>query len=166
MEQDDIFYKALLEKDSSFEGSFIVGVKTTGIFCRPTCTARKPKRENVEFFPSTKEAILKGYRACKVCHPMEMAGTAPNYINRVLELLDSDPSLKLKDYDLRKMNIVPSQIRSWFQKNHGMTFHAYQRIYRINHAFKKYQAGQTVTDIAFESGYESLSGFNNSFKNV
>ncbi len=166
MEQDDIFYKALLEKDSSFEGSFIVGVKTTGIFCRPTCTARKPKRENVEFFPSTKEAILKGYRACKVCHPMEMAGTAPNYINRVLELLDSDPSLKLKDYDLRKMNIEPSQIRSWFQKNHGMTFHAYQRIYRINHAFKKYQAGQTVTDIAFESGYESLSGFNNSFKNV
>lgn len=166
MEQDDIFYKALLEKDSSFEGSFIVGVKTIGIFCRPTCTARKPKRENVEFFPSTKEAILKGYRACKVCHPMEMAGTAPDYINRVLELLDSDPSLKLKDYDLRKMNIEPSQIRRWFQKNHGMTFHAFQRIYRINHAFKKYQAGQTVTDIAFESGYESLSGFNNSFKIV
>ena len=49
---------------------------------------------------------------------------------------------------------------------HFMPIHAYQRIYRINHAFKKYQAGQTVTDIAFKSGYESLSGFNNSFKNV
>lgn len=58
--QDDIFYKALVEKDSSFEGTFIVGVKTTGIFCRPICTARKPKRKNVEFFTSTAEAIKKG----------------------------------------------------------------------------------------------------------
>ncbi|MEN9918626.1 MAG: hypothetical protein RL662_1062 [Bacteroidota bacterium] len=166
MEQDDIFYKALIEKDSSFEGSFIVGVKTTGIFCRPTCTARKPKRENVEFFPSTKGAILKGYRACKVCHPMEMAGKAPDYINKILKLLNDNPSLKLKDYDLKKMDIEPSQIRRWFQKNHGITFHSYQRMYRINHAFKKYQAGQAISDIAFESGYESLSGFNDSFKNM
>ncbi|MGY0041263.1 bifunctional transcriptional activator/DNA repair enzyme AdaA [Pedobacter sp. NJ-S-72] len=57
---DDIMYKAAVEKDSSFEGVFYTAVKTTGIFCRPTCTARKPKRENVEFFSSTKEAILHG----------------------------------------------------------------------------------------------------------
>lgn len=64
MQKEEIFYKALLERDSSFEGTFYVGVKTTGVFCRPTCPARKPKRENVEFFSSTKDAITKGYRAC------------------------------------------------------------------------------------------------------
>lgn len=166
MKQDDIFYKALLDKDPSFEGTFIVGVKTTGIFCRPTCTARKPKRENVEFFSSTKEAILKGYRACKVCHPMEKSGDTPEYINNVLKLLESDPSLKLKDYDLVQMGIEPATIRRWFQKNHGITFHAYQRMYRINSAFKKIQEGSTITDTAFDSGYESLSGFNDSFKKI
>jgi len=61
--QEDVFYKALIDKDSTFEGTFIAGIKTTGIFCRPTCTARKPKRENVEFFTPTSEAIKNGYRA-------------------------------------------------------------------------------------------------------
>lgn len=166
MKKDDIFYEALVAKDPSFEGTFFAGIKTTGIFCRPTCTARKPKRENVEFFASAKDAILKGYRACKVCHPMEKAGSTPEYVDRVLRLLDEDPSLKLKDYDLLKLDIEPSKIRRWFLKNHGITFHAYQRMYRINTAFKKLQTGTSVTDIAFDSGYESLSGFNDSFKKV
>ncbi|MBS5795564.1 MAG: methylated-DNA--[protein]-cysteine S-methyltransferase [Dysgonomonas mossii] len=166
MKKDDIFYEALVAKDPSFEGTFFAGIKTAGIFCRPTCTARKPKRENVEFFASAKDAILKGYRACKVCHPMEKAGSTPEYVDHVLRLLDEDPSLKLKDYDLLKLDIEPSKIRRWFLKNHGITFHAYQRMYRINTAFKKLQTGTSVTDIAFDSGYESLSGFNNSFKKV
>lgn len=166
MKKDDIFYEALVAKDPSFEGTFFAGIKTTGIFCRPTCTARKPKRENVEFFASAKDAILEGYRACKVCHPMEKAGSTPEYVDRVLRLLDEDPSLKLKDYDLLKLDIEPSKIRRWFLKNHGITFHAYQRMYRINTAFKKLQIGTSVTDIAFDSGYESLSGFNDSFKKV
>ena len=55
-------YRALVERDSTFEGTFFVGVKTTGIFCRPTCRAKKPKEENVEFFPSIKEALSYGYR--------------------------------------------------------------------------------------------------------
>lgn len=166
MKKEDIFYKALLDKDVSFEGTFIVGVKTTGIFCRPTCTARKPKRENVEFFASTKDAILKGYRACKVCHPMERLGSTPDYIGKVLDLIEKDPSFKIKDYDLLQMGVEPSAIRRWFQKNHGITFHAYQRMYRINSAFKKMQTGTSVTDITFDSGYESLSGFNDSFKKI
>ncbi|MFT3993737.1 MAG: methylated-DNA--[protein]-cysteine S-methyltransferase [Dysgonomonas sp.] len=166
MQKEDIFYKALVEKDSSFEGTFIAGIKTTGIFCRPTCTARKPKKENVEFFESTKEAILKGYRACKICHPMEKLGVAPDYVLNVLERLEKEPTTKIKDYDLVKMGIDPATIRRWFQKNHNLTFHAYQRMYRINNAFKKYQSGQTITDIAFDSGYESLSGFNDTFKSI
>ncbi|GEM_PF-1343820 len=70
----DVFYSALSRRDSTFEGIFVVAVKTTGIFCRPTCSARMPKRENVEFFTSARDALLQGYRPCKICKPMEHAG--------------------------------------------------------------------------------------------
>ncbi len=163
---DDIYYKALLEKDSSYEGSFIVGVKTTGILCRPTCTARKPKRENVEFFATTKEAILKGYRPCKICRPLEKLGETPTAIQNILDALNADPSLKFKDWDLRKQGIDPAMMRRWFLKHHGITFQAYQRIYRINSAFKRIKDGEKVTRTAFDAGFESLSGFGNSFKSI
>ena len=145
---------------------FWMGVKTTGIFCRPTCTARKPKPENVEFFSNTKDAILKGYRPCKVCKPLEKLNETPKYIQEIITELAENPSLKFKDYDLVKRGIEPATMRRWFLKNHGITFQAYQRMFRINSAFKKIQQGETVTETALESGYESLSGFTESFKNV
>jgi AraC family transcriptional regulator of adaptative response/methylated-DNA-[protein]-cysteine methyltransferase len=161
-----IMYKALVDKDVSYEGTFIAAVKTTGIFCRPTCTARKPKKENVEFYSTTKEAILKGYRPCKVCNPLEKLGETPNYIKNILKELNDNPSLKFKDRDLTQQGVEPSKIRRWFLKNHGITFQAYQRMYRINSAFKKIQNGEPVTSVAFDTGYESLSGFTDSFKSI
>ncbi|WP_143305413.1 bifunctional transcriptional activator/DNA repair enzyme AdaA [Chitinophaga vietnamensis] len=162
----EIMYKAMVEKDPSYEGIFISAVKTTGIFCRPTCSARKPKPENVEFFETTKEAILKGYRPCKVCRPLELAGETPAYIKAILDELNADPSRKFKDWDLTQRGIEPSKIRRWFLKNHGITFHAYQRMFRINNAFKKIQHGEPVTAVAYDSGYESLSGFGDTFKSL
>jgi len=163
---NEIMYKALVEKDVTFEGTFIAAVKTTGVFCRPTCTARKPKAENVEYFTTTKEAILKGYRPCKVCNPLEKIGETPEYIKGLLNELNADPALKFKDWNLVQRGIEPSKLRRWFLKNHGITFHAYQRMFRINSAFKKIQNGESVTSVAFDSGYESLSGFADSFKSV
>lgn len=163
---DDIMYEAAVKKDTSFEGVFFTAVKTTGIFCRPTCTARKPKRENVEFFSSSKEAILKGYRPCKVCFPLEKYNETPDFIKTILRELSEDPSLKFKDYDLVKRGIEPSKMRRWFMKNHGITFQAYQRMFRINSAFKKIKEGESITSAAFDAGYESLSGFNDSFKAI
>lgn len=162
----EIMYKAILEKDSSFEGLFFTAVKTTGIFCRPICRARKPKIENVEFFRTTKECIVKGYRPCKVCHPLEKPGQTPREIQLLLKELIEQPSVKIKDYNLRQRGLQPSQIRRWFLKNHGITFHAYQRMYRINTAFKKIKSGESVTGSAYEVGFESLSGFGESFKNT
>ncbi|WP_454880589.1 bifunctional transcriptional activator/DNA repair enzyme AdaA [Sphingobacterium detergens] len=159
-------YQAIIDKDVNYEGIFFTAVKTTGIFCRPSCTARKPKPENIEFFKSTKECILHGYRACKVCHPLEMLSETPLYVKEIIAELSADPSIKFKDYDLRQRCIEPSQLRRWFMKNHGMTFHAYQRMFRINSAFKKIQNGASVTDVAFNSGFESLSGFGDSFKHI
>lgn len=163
---NEIMYKAFVEKDVTFEGTFIAAVKTTGIFCRPTCTARKPKAENVEYFNTTKEAILRGYRPCKVCNPLEKIGETPDYINHILNELNINPSVKFKDWDLVQRGIEPSKLRRWFLKNHGITFHAYQRMFRINSAFKKIQNGEPVTSVAFDSGYESLSGFTDSFKSI
>jgi AraC family transcriptional regulator of adaptative response/methylated-DNA-[protein]-cysteine methyltransferase len=150
---DTIMYKALVSKDVSFEGTFIAAVKTTGVFCRPTCTARKPNKENVEFFKSTKEAILRGYRPCKICSPLEKLGETPKYIKDILKEITDNPSTKLKDWDLRSKGIEPSKLRRWFLKNHGITFHSYLRMFRINTAFKKIQNGETVTSVAFETGY-------------
>lgn len=163
---EDIMYKALLDKDSSFEGSFIVGVKTTGIFCRPTCTARKPKRANVNFYNNTKEAILAGFRPCKICNPLNKLNETPEYVNNIITELNTNPSQKFKDWDLKQRGIEPSKMRRWFLKNHGITFHAYQRMFRINSAFKNIQNGDTVTSTAYDSGYNSLSGFTDAFKSI
>ena len=162
----DIMYQASFDKNPDFEGVFWMGVKTTGIFCRPTCTARKPKPENVEFFASAKEAILKGYRPCKVCKPLENADETPEFIQKILEELRLDPSLKFKDSDLVARGVEPATVRRWFQKNHGLTFHSFQRIFRLNTAFKKIQQGENIMETAYDSGFESLSGFNESFKSI
>ncbi len=159
-----IMYSALVEKDHSFEGSFIFGVKTTGIFCRPTCTARKPKVENIEYFSSTKEALDHGYRPCKVCRPMELYGETPAWIKGILNEIKTNPDVKLKDYDIRKKGIDPARVRRWFKKYHGITFHAYLRSLRINRAFGQIKHNYTVIDTALDNGYESLSGFNEAFK--
>lgn len=163
---DNLMYEASFTKNPDFEGVFWMGVKTTGIFCRPTCTARKPKRENVEFFQNTKDAILKGYRPCKVCKPLENPDETPAYIQNILEELREDPSLKFKDFDLVQRGIEPATMRRWFQKMHGMTFQAFQRMFRLNTAFKKIQQGENIMETAYNSGFESLSGFNESFKSI
>jgi len=162
----DIMYQASLDKDISFEGVFYTAVKTTGIFCRPSCTARKPKKENVEFFRTAKECILKGYRPCKVCCPLEKLNETPQYIKDLINDLTLDSSIKYKDDDLVKKGLEPSKVRRWFLKNHGITFQAYQRMFRINSAFKKIHNGNSVTKTAFDSGFDSLSGFGDSFKKV
>lgn len=163
---EERMYQASLEKDSSFEGIYWMAVKTTGIFCRPTCTARKPKRENVEFFINPEKAIEGGYRPCKICRPLEKLNETPGYIQSLLDELDQNESLKIKDADLLKRNIEPVTIRRWFLKNHGMTFQSFQREFRMNKAFKKIKNGESIIEVALESGYESLSGFNERFKEV
>ena len=134
---NEIMYQAIIDKNPSFEGLFFTAVKTTGIFCRPSCSARKPKYENVEFLTTTRDCMLKGYRPCKVCRPLENKGQTPVTYQQLMDELEQNPSIKFKDYDLKKKGIEPSQIRRWFLKNHGITFQAFQRISRINAAFKK-----------------------------
>ncbi|HSP87046.1 MAG TPA: Ada metal-binding domain-containing protein, partial [Ignavibacteriaceae bacterium] len=157
-------YTALLNKDSSFEGIFFVGVKTTGVFCRPTCTARKPKEENVDFFSSAKEALQYGYRPCKVCHPLQLNGEAPDWLKDLLKEIEEKQITKITNSFLREKNIDPARISRWFKKNHGLTFQSYLRLLRVNKAFGQIKYGDKILESALDTGYESLSGFTEAFK--
>ena len=157
--QCDTWYQALLERAAEYTGVFFVGVKTTGVFCLSICRARKPKRENVEFFDSFKSALDAGFRPCKVCRPTENAGSAPDYIERALALVRLTPKARISDGQLRENNVSPERVRRWFLQHHGMTFQAFQRMQRVNVALQELKAGRSATDVAFDNGYESLSGF-------
>lgn len=157
-------YEALVQRNESFEGIFFVGVKTTGIFCRPTCRARKPKKENVEYFYSVKDAIFRGYRPCKVCDPMSPKGEFPDGIKNIMEEIMQSSTLRFNDFEFRKRGIDPNRFRRWFKKNHNMTFQTYLRSLRLGKAFCQLTGGKKVIDTALAHGYESLSGFNAAFK--
>jgi AraC family transcriptional regulator of adaptative response/methylated-DNA-[protein]-cysteine methyltransferase len=159
-------YDAIGKQDTQYEGVFITAVKTTGIFCRPSCRARKPKAENVLFYNTAQEAIQNGFRPCKVCKPMEKMDETPEYVKNIIKELHKNQYVRIKDYDLVQRGIEPSHMRRWFKKHHNMTFHTYQRMLRINAAYNSIQKGDTVTDSAFESGYNSLSGFNESYRSI
>lgn len=159
-------YQAILAKDASYEGLFITAVKTTGIFCRPVCPARKPKIENVEFFSSPAAALERGYRPCKVCRPMEHFGQTPDELRLLLESLDKNPENRIMDRDLKGLGLEPNMVRRWFKQNYGMTFQAYQRKLRLKLAHSQLDSGKSVTYTAFDSGYDSLSGFGDSFQKI
>ena len=146
-----------IKRDSLYDGVFVTGVTTTGVFCIPSCRARKPKEENVIFYDTPELAIQNGFRPCKICKPMDLEGEAPDYVKNIIAELHENPYLKIKDFDLRQRNIEPDKIRRWFKSNHNMTFHAYQRMLRINNAYNLIKGGNSVTDTAFGLGYDSLS---------
>jgi AraC family transcriptional regulator, regulatory protein of adaptative response / methylated-DNA-[protein]-cysteine methyltransferase len=159
-----VMYRALAKRDRTYEGIFFAAIRTTGVFCRPGCRARTPKRENVSFFATAKQALDAGYRPCKLCHPMEPAGKTPNGIGRVIALLQADPMERFRDARLRELGLSPSMVRRWFRQNHGMTFQGYQRALRIGRAYGTIIRGEKVAAAAFDHGWGSLSGFGHSFK--
>src|SRR4051812_9950718 len=93
----DTMYRALLNRDSSFEGIFFVGVRTTGIFCRPTCPAKKPARTNVDFFATPALALVGGYRPCLRCQPMDSNRPMPKLIERLRIEVERAPDGRLTD---------------------------------------------------------------------
>lgn len=159
-------YNAFLNKDKSFEGIFYTGVKTTGIFCRPSCTARKPVLSNIEFFDSVKNALLAGYRPCKKCNPMRPLGDSPGWVKRLFEDIDSGELVRWKDSDLAAKDYDPYRVRRWFKKYHNMTFHAYMRSIRLGKAINDLKLKNNLTQTAYKHGYESVSGFRDAIKKL
>src|SRR6188768_3696765 len=99
--------RAYLENDASYNGLFFLGVRTTGIFCRPTCPARKPLPKNVEYFPTVQAAAFAGYRACKRCRPLEADGQ-PDWAKQLIEEVEKNSAPRMTETDLRKRGIDPA----------------------------------------------------------
>lgn len=157
---------AFLGRDEAFEGVFVTAVVTTGIFCRPTCSARKPKPQNVEFYATPRDALVAGYRPCRRCRPLRPAGAPPAWIAPLVEAVEADPTRRWRDSDLRELGLDPARVRRWFQSQHGMTFHAYSRARRLGEAIGHIQEGRQVSRTAYEAGYESLSGFTEALRQL
>jgi AraC family transcriptional regulator of adaptative response/methylated-DNA-[protein]-cysteine methyltransferase len=155
----DEMLRAMADRDTGYNGVFFTAVRTTGIFCLPSCSARKPAERNVEFFGTAREAIFSGYRPCLRCRPLELGESAPEWVRALTEELRANPDLRLRDSDLRERGIDPVRARRWFLRHHGMTFQAWQRGLRLGGALRAMREGRGIVSTAFDHGYESLSGF-------
>jgi AraC family transcriptional regulator, regulatory protein of adaptative response / methylated-DNA-[protein]-cysteine methyltransferase len=165
MLSDDEMYKALLARNSEYDGLFFVGVRTTGIFCRCTCTARKPLRQNVRFFGTARDALMAGFRPCKRCAPLEVCGGMPPWLEQVVSAAERDLQRRWADEDIRRQGTDPVRVRRWFQKHHGITFHGFLRARRLSAALAQLSVGEDFTRVALDAGYESVSGFREAFQN-
>jgi AraC family transcriptional regulator of adaptative response/methylated-DNA-[protein]-cysteine methyltransferase len=155
-------YRALLERDTEFEGVFFTGVKTTRIFCRPGCAAKLPRRENCEFFATATAALSAGFRPCLRCRPLDGGRRPPRAVEALMRRIEADPARRITDRDLAGLRLDPSTARRSFKKHCGMTFQAYQRARRMGLAFDDLRAGKRVSEAALRRGY-SFSGFGAAF---
>jgi len=154
--------RAYLQRDASYNGLFFLGVRTTGIFCRPTCPARKPLPKSVEYFPTARAALVAGYRPCKRCRPLEL-DDQPAWAADLLTDVERDPSSRITDGDLRARGIDPGTVRRFFLRRHGMTFQAFTRARRLSGALNQIRENGALDSAVFESGYDSHSGFRDAF---
>lgn len=163
---EEQMWRATTQSDASFDGVFVLAVKTTGIFCRPVCTARMPNRENVEFFATPRDALVAGYRPCKRCRPMDHNGEAPQWVNDLLTRVEQAPQDRIRDTDLRAMEIDPARARRYFKSHYGMTFQAYHRSRRLGSALAHIRRGDDLTAVGLTHGFESNSGFREAFERL
>ncbi|KJZ19996.1 bifunctional transcriptional activator/DNA repair enzyme AdaA [Loktanella sp. S4079] len=158
----DTLYTALLARDPAFDGTAYVGVSSTGIFCRLTCPARKPKRENCHFYATTSACIDAGYRPCKRCNPISPAAKDDPMVQPFLAALDRDPTHRWSETDIATMGYDPSTIRRSFKRYFGMTFLEMARKRRLAHGFTALETGRVI-DAQLESGFDSASAFRKAF---
>src|SRR2546425_779906 len=103
--------RAVEQRDASYDGIFFVGVRTTGIFCRPSPPATPPLARTRQYFATSREAIFAGYRPCKRCRPLDTSGRPPSWVQRLLSEVEQAPMARLTDADLRARTIEPARAR-------------------------------------------------------
>lgn len=155
--------RAFSRRDPGYDGVFFTAVRTTGIFCRPSCPSR-PNLENVEFLPSIKACLFAGYRPCKRCQPEAVDGALPPWVAELTRRMEAAPETRWTAADLESVGVTPERARRWFQTHYGMTFAAWCRAHRLGSAFTRLREGGTVDDATFEAGFESHSGFRDAFQ--
>lgn len=159
----DTLYAALLARNESFDGQAFVCVSTTGVFCRLTCPARKPKRENCTFYPTIGQCIEAGFRPCKRCHPLQAAALADPTIAALLQELDKRPYLRWSEDHVAKLGYDLSTVRRSFKRQFGMTFLEMARQRRIREGFETLALGGKVITAQHEASFDSASAFRAAF---
>lgn len=156
---DDDLYDALVARDPCYEGRAWVCVSSTGIFCRLTCPARNPKRENCQFYDSIAACIAQGFRPCLRCRPMDPPGQADPIVARLLRALETDPHKRWTEADVTALGVDPSTARRAFRKRFGISFLEIARARRVGIAARRVASGAPVIEAQLDSGYDSGSGF-------
>lgn len=162
----DKLYDALVARDASYEGRAYVGVLSTGIFCRLTCPARKPKPENCRFFASVAECMADGFRPCKRCHSLQPAAEAEILVKKLLNALETDPERRWSEEDVVRMGFDPSTVRRSFRRHFGMTFLEMARQERLRHGFQVLAGGGRVIDAQVDAGFKSPEAFRSAFARI
>jgi AraC family transcriptional regulator of adaptative response/methylated-DNA-[protein]-cysteine methyltransferase len=156
---DDRRWRAVLDSDRSLDGAFVTAVRTTRIYCRPSCPARKPKRENVEFFAAPDDAERAGYRACKRCRPREAAIDPQRaLIQRVCDrLIDGGGAPPTLDALGAEFHVSPFHLQRTFKRITGVTPRQYAAAHRVGRLKRELRAPGDVTGAVYRAGFGSSS---------
>ena len=153
----EIAWSAVQARDRGFDGRFVTGVLSTGIYCRPSCAARHPARENVRFFVNGTEAQAAGLRACKRCLPDEVARDEVA-IKKALSLLEDEDPPALHSL-ARQVGYAPHHFHRLFKRHTGITPAGYARGLRSERAEKALASNISITDAIYDVGYSGPSRF-------
>lgn len=160
---DSVLYAALNTRDPAYEGRAYVGVTSTGIFCRLTCPARKPRPENCRWFATPREAEAAGFRACKRCHPIGPTAEGDATVSALRDAIEADPARRWTESDLEEMGFDPSTVRRAFRRHFGMTFLQMARNIRLREGARRVAGGDAVIEAQLDAGFDSASGFRQAF---
>lgn len=169
----DVCYRAVVSRDPRFDGRFFTGVESTGVYCRPVCPARTPRRENVRFFACAAAAEEAGFRACKRCRPETSPGTpawmgSSATVSRALRLISEGFLDSAGVDDLAGVLGVGSRhLRRLFDEHLGASPKSVALTRRVH--FARALLDQTplpITEVAFSAGFSSVRRFNDAFRRV
>ena len=157
---EDSLWEAVLARDERLTGAFVFGVRSTGIYCRPGCPARRPRRENVVFFASPRAAEQARFRACRRCRPREGAASdaQAELIQSICGYIEANLDEPLTLAALSgHVNISPYHLQRTFKRIVGVTPHQYVRARRLSTLKSQLREGRGVTTALYEAGYGSSS---------
>ena len=151
---DDEAWKRVAARDRAADGRFVYAVRSTGIYCRPSCPSRRPHRENVAFFDAPIEAERAGFRACRRCRP---ASDAPDLVARARELLERDEQAPTLEALARSLGVSAGHLQRTFRAATGLSPRAYAERLRSERLRQALQEGRTVSRAIFDAGFGSAS---------
>ncbi|MEO8176637.1 MAG: methylated-DNA--[protein]-cysteine S-methyltransferase [Sphingomicrobium sp.] len=151
-------WAAFEARDRSWDGRVIGAVRTTGIYCKPSCPARRPKREHVEFFLDPEAARGAGYRACLRCRPDEI-GRDREAVARAIELIERAEEAPSLDRLAAAVGYAPHHFQRLFTRDVGVSPAQYARALRAKRAEAELKEDKSVTEAIYDSGYGAPSRF-------